>query len=171
MLVENAPIQSKGTILRQMQANEQTQQQAQTQAAQAQMMMQQKQMEAVDAQIANTKASSIEKLAGATERRSRTQSDLALATERISESEQNRAQAALDRAKTMVEISQLSDERIYKVWDFVNMLEKQEIIDREAIAEKVWNQSQNVATQVQQDLQSQSSMQPSMPVNMGQPPV
>ncbi len=171
MLVENAPIQSKGTILKQMQANEESQQQAQQQATQAQMMMQQKQMEAVDAQIANTKASSIEKLAGATERRSRTQSDLALATERISESEQNRAQAALDRAKTMVEVSQLSDERIYKVWDFVNMLEKQEIIDREAIAEKVWNQSQNLANKVQQDVQTESSMQPSMPVNMGQPPV
>lgn len=171
MLVENAPIQSKGTILKQIQANEESQQQAQQQATQAQMMMQQKQMEAVDAQIANTKASSIEKLAGATERRSRTQSDLALATERISESEQNRAQAALDRAKTMVEVSQLSDERIYKVWEFVNMLEKQEIIDREAIAEKVWNQSENLANKVQQDVQIEPSMQPSMPVNMGQPPV
>ena len=170
MLVENAPLQSKGTILKQIEQNEQAQQQAQQQAAQMQMQMQAKQVEAIDATIQNTKASSIEKLAGASERRSRTQSDLALATERISESEQNRAQAALDRAKTMVEISQLSDERIYKVWEFVNMLEKQEIIDREAIAGKVMGQSDLINAQVTQDAFENSGMPNSMPdQSMGQP--
>jgi hypothetical protein len=166
MLVQNAPIQSKGTILAQIEAQEQMQQQAQQQAQQLQMQMQAKQVEAVDAQIQNTKASSIEKLAGASERRSRTQSDLALATERISESEQNRAQAALDRAKTMVEISNLSDERIYKVWNFVNMLEKQEIIDREEIANKVSNQAMNINSGVGQDTSALSFQKSTIPQGM-----
>jgi hypothetical protein len=166
MLVQNAPIQSKGTILAQIEQQEQMQQQAQQQAQQLQMQMQAKQVEAVDAQIQNTKASSIEKLAGASERRSRTQSDLALATERISESEQNRAQAALDRAKTMVEISNLSDERIYKVWNFVNMLEKQEIIDREEIANKVSNQAMNINSGVGQDTSALSFQKSTIPQGM-----
>lgn len=166
MLVENAPMQSKGTIMAQIKANEEQQMQLQQQQQMQAQQLQQVQIQAVSAGIENTKASSIEKLAGAKERISRTQSDLALATERISESEQNRAQAALDRAKTMVEVSKLTDERIYKVWEFVNMLEKQEIIDRELISQKVTNQAEaidsKIGTVINRQLDPTASMQNGM---------
>jgi len=83
-------------------------------------------------------------LSMAGERRARIQSDLALATERISESEQNRAQAALDRAKTITEIADLRDDKILRVLEFVNMLERQEIDDREGVASKVVAQAQDI---------------------------
>lgn len=109
----------------------------QKQAQQMAMQAQQLEMEVLSA----TKE---EKQALASERRGRTQSDLALATERISESEQNRAQAALDRAKTITEIAKMHDDRILEVLQFVNMLEMQETADREAISEKVQSQSREI---------------------------
>ena len=78
------------------------------------------------------------------ERRARIQSDLALATERISESEENRALAALNRAKTITEIAQMKDDRILRVLEFVNMLEQQEIVDREQIGVKVSSQASQI---------------------------
>jgi len=49
--------------------------------------------------------------------------DISLAQERASEAEENRAQAALARAKTITEIAQMQDDRILQVLEFVNMLE------------------------------------------------
>lgn len=127
-------------------AQQQQQQQAQQIAAQT-----------ADMQLQVLNATKEEKQALASERRGRTQSDLALATERISESEQNRAQAALDRARTITEIAKMHDDRILQVLEFVNMLEQQEAADREAIGAKVSAQAQDI-----QATPADSSQQPSL---------
>ena len=85
-----------------------------------------------------------EALALSAERRARVHADLALSTERISESEENRAQAALARAKTITEIASMKEERIMKVIAFVQQLEDAEIGDREAISDKVVSQAASI---------------------------
>src|SRR5690606_21129744 len=65
-------------------------------------------------------------LALAQERRARVVADLALGKERASEAEQNRAEAALDRAKKITEIAQMNEDRLMKGSEFVNALESQE---------------------------------------------
>ena len=142
MLIDAAPLQGKSELNQQIEQNEK-------QAAQQAQKAEQVQQQVLNSQLEVNKASAIEKLALATERRGRTQSDLALATERISESEQNRAQAALDKAKTMVEISKMNDERVMQVWQFVNELENQEITDRELIGQKVATQAKNLEEEVE----------------------
>jgi hypothetical protein len=95
-------------------------------------------------ELANSQAEA--NLAMSAERRARVVSDLALSTERISESEENRSQAALNRAKTITEIATLEDDRILKVLEFVNMLEMQETQDRELIGQKVMSQAKDIET-------------------------
>ncbi len=119
--------------------------------------------EAVQAKIGVLKSTEQSNLAMAEERKSRVQSDLALATERISESEENRALAALNRAKTIVEISSMHEDRILKVLDFVNMLEAQETQDREAIGMKVSAQAreidESISSHEEQQLAAQQQAQ------------
>lgn len=67
-----------------------------------------------------------ENLALAQSRRARVLGELALSKERISEATENRAQAALARAKTISEIADMDESRIFRVLEFVNMLEEQE---------------------------------------------
>jgi hypothetical protein len=98
-------------------------------------------------------AQAINNISMASERQARKQSDLALATERIAESEENRAMAALHRAKTITEIAALNDDRILKVWEFVNMLNRQEIEDRERIGAKVEVQSEKIDSDLRNQLQ------------------
>jgi len=106
--------------------------------------------------LANSQAEA--NLAMSAERRARVVSDLALSTERISESEENRADAALTRAKTITEIASMNEDRILKVISFVQMLEDQETADREAIGQKVMSQAQDIETsQILQPLQSQQA--------------
>lgn len=88
-------------------------------------------------------------LALAQERRARVVADLALSSERASEAEENRAQAALARAKTITEIAQMEDERIIRVLEFVNMLEKQEAGDREAVDDKIQSQADQINSETQ----------------------
>lgn len=85
----------------------------------------------------------------AQERRARVVADISLASERASEAEENRAQAALARAKTITEIASLRDDRILKVLEFVNMLEQQESVDRENIDQKIHEQSDQINTETQ----------------------
>ncbi len=109
------------------------QQQAQKVAAQIQ-----------DAQLEEMQANKEEKLALAQERRARVISDLALKDERESEAQQNIAQAALDRAKTITEIAKMNDDRILQVLHFVNELVKQEALGREAQKAQVEIQSDRI---------------------------
>jgi len=67
-----------------------------------------------------------EKLGLAIERRARADSNEGLELSRMAEAEQNRSEAALARAKTMTEISKLEDERLFRVLEFVNRMEKEE---------------------------------------------
>jgi hypothetical protein len=107
-------------------------------------------------ELANSQAEA--NLSMSAERRARVVSDLALSTERISESEQNRAKAALDRAKTITEIASMKEDRLLKVLSFVQMLEDQETQDREAIGQKVMNQAQDIeSSRLQQPDQSQQT--------------
>ncbi len=76
-------------------------------------------------------------LALAQERRARVLSDIGLAEERASESEENRAQAALARARTITEIASMQEDRILKVLEFVNQLELEEKADREQIDQRI----------------------------------
>lgn len=99
-------------------------------------------LERMQLELGNAKTE--ESLALSAERRARVQSDLALATERISESEENRAQAALARAKTLVEISNMQSDQLMSVIEFVNNLQRQEILDREMIGEKVSAQAKEI---------------------------
>lgn len=91
----------------------------------------------------------------AQERRARVVADISLAAERSSEAEENRAQAALARAKTITEIAQLRDDRILKVLEFVNMLEQQESADREGIDQKIHAQSNQINTETQGSSENQ----------------
>ncbi len=103
-----------------------------------------------------------EKLGLAQERRSRVISNLALKDERESESQQNIAQAALDRAKAITEIAQMNEGRIMKVLEFVNMLEQQETLGREAQKAQVGAQADAINSETQgtdQALQEQAMQQ------------
>lgn len=86
-------------------------------------------------------------LALAQERRARVVADLSLSQERASEAEENRAQAALARAKTITEIASMQDERILKVLEFVNMLERQETEDRQNIDQTIHAQADQINTE------------------------
>jgi len=124
------------------------------QAAQAS-QMQQLQMEVLNA----TKE---EKLGLAKERESRVVSNLSLKDERESEAQQNIAQAALDRAKAITEIASLNEDRVLKVLAFVNQLEQQEAMGREAQKMQVGAQAQQVNQSVDSSdaaLQQQSQGQ------------
>lgn len=97
----------------------------------------------------------------AQERRARVVADLSLSAERASEAEENRAQAALARAKTITEIAAMKDERILKVLEFVNMLERQESQDRKDIDADINAQADviNTETQGSQEYMQKQAMQ------------
>lgn len=86
-------------------------------------------------------------IALAQERRAKIHSDLALGAERVSEAEENRASAALDRAKTITEISKLEDERFVKLMEFVQLLQQQEIADRDQIQSRIDAQAASLGAQ------------------------
>ena len=98
-------------------------------------------------ELANAKKE--QDLALAQERRARVVADLSLAKERASEAEENRAQAALARAKTITEIASMRDERILRVLEFVNMLERQEAEDRQLISEDIHAESNVINSETQ----------------------
>ncbi len=85
----------------------------------------------------------------AQERRSRVISNLSLKDERESEAQENIANAALDRAKAITEIAHLNEERVLKVLAFVNQLEQQEAMGREAQKAQVQAQADYINTDTQ----------------------
>jgi len=103
-------------------------------------------------------------IALAQERRARVVADLSLSQERASEAEENRAQAALARAKTITEIAAMKDDRILKVLEFVNMMEHQETADRQNIDQTIHAQADQINTETQgssenMQMQQAASMQ------------
>lgn len=83
------------------------------------------------------------------ERKTRGIGNLALKDERESEAQQNIAQAALDRAKAITEIAQLNEDRILKVLNFVNQLEQQEAMGREAQKAQVSAQADSINSSIE----------------------
>ncbi len=101
-------------------------------------------------------------LALAQERRARVVADLSLSQERASEAEENRAQAALARAKTITEIAAMKDDRIIKVLEFVNRLEQAESQDRQNIDQTIHAQADQINTETQgsaENMQAQAMQQ------------
>lgn len=112
------------------------------------------QQELVEKQIQLLDATKAEKLGLASERESRTISNLALKDERESEAQQNIAQAALDRARAITEIASMNENRIMKVLELINAIEREEAMGREAQKMQVQAQAdginQNIHGQVQE---------------------
>lgn len=98
----------------------------------------------------------------AQERRARVVSDLSLSQERASEAEENRAQAALARAKTITEIAGMEDARILRVLEFVNLLEQQEASDRVNIDNTIHAQADRINSETEgsaENMQKQAMQQ------------
>lgn len=121
--------------------------------------------EKVQVELDVMNATKEEKLGLAQERRSRVISNLALKDERESEAQQNIAQAALDRAKAITEIAQMNEDRIMKVLAFVNQLEQQEAVGREAQKMQVQAQSNQINSET---VGSSENMQMQEAAQMGQ---
>lgn len=125
---------------------------------------QQQQAQQVAAQTAGLQlevlnATKEEKIGLAQERRSRVISNLSLKDERESEAQQNIAQAALDRAKTITEIAKMNDDRILQVLQFVNHLERQEALGREAQKEQVETQSDRINVDTEGSTENKQAQQ------------
>jgi len=116
MLAQAAPLQGKSDYIEQIKAIEQQQ-------AQAEQAQQQVQQQVLNSQLEYNKASSIEKIAGSKERFTRSVANMGLLDERNSESVQNRAQASLDRAKTMKELEAMDDERLMRLMQIVQAMD------------------------------------------------
>lgn len=122
-------------------------------AIEAQAEMKAKQQAKVDAKenlsLELDNAKKEEMIALAQERRARVEADLGLKVERASEAEENRAQAALARAKTITEIASMEDERIIRVLQFVQMLENQEMVDRNQVDASISAQANQINSETQ----------------------
>lgn len=106
-------------------------------------------------------ASKEEKEGLAFERQTRGIANLSLKDERESEAQQNIAQAALDRAKAITEIASMHEDRILKVLQFVNLLERQEAEGREAQKDQVAMQAESINADIEGSdaYQQQQAMQ------------
>ena len=120
------PLVGKRDLLESIEQQEQQAQEQQQKVAELEQM----QKELINSQTEQN-------IALAQERRARIVSDLSLGEERASEAEENRAQAALARAKTITEIADMDADRVLRVLEFVNQLERQEIEDRQAIDDRI----------------------------------
>lgn len=117
MLAKAAPLQGKSEFNQEI---EQAQKAQQEEAQKAQQVQQQ----VLQSQLEYNKASSVEKLAGAKERFTRSVANMGLEDERAARAVDNRASAALDRAKAMGELASLDDERLLKYLQVVRMMEE-----------------------------------------------
>ncbi len=117
MLAKAAPIQGKAEFMSMLDQNEKIQ-------AQAVQQQQKVQMGVLQSNLEYQKAGAIEKIAGAKERFTRSVANLGLEDERAARAVDDRAGAALDRAKAMRELASLDDERLLKYLGIVRMMEE-----------------------------------------------
>jgi len=117
MLAKAAPIQGKTEYTEQIAELEKQQAEAaqRQQQIEQQVMVQQGQM---------SQAKAISDVALGKERFTRAIANMGLHEERNAESIQNRAQASLDRAKTMKELQSMDDDRLIKFMNIVKMMEE-----------------------------------------------
>ena len=122
-------------------------------AIKAQEEMQAQQQAKIDEQerlameIGNAKKEADLALAGV--RKARELGEVGLLMERASESQENIAQAALARAKTITEISDMELSKVMRVLEFVNMLEQQEAAGRDEMLDKAQGAVSNVNANVE----------------------
>jgi len=110
----------------------------------------------------------IANLSLAKEREARILADIGLAEERHSEAASNMADAVLARAKAIVEISSLHEDRILKVLGFLNTLQEQEQQQQAVVTDRTANVADMIeqreefkqASQVQQKQQPQPQQVP-----------
>jgi len=161
LVLDNIPMAGASEVQKAIEKQEQQAQQQQQ--AQAQ-VIEQDRKRAADL----TDSVTLENIANAQAKRAKIQSDLALGAERISESEQNRAQAALDRAKTITEIASMKDDRIMRIIEFVRLLESEEMADREGQRQKVMAEAQQVIDSTNLDEVQQQNQLPEQALNAQQ---
>lgn len=146
-LLKALPMQNKSELL---QAVERQQQEAKA--------IQQMEMEDKRRQDRLTEAITQEKIALAQERRGRMVADIGLARERVSEATENRAQAALARAKTLTEIQNMDTDRLISVLQIAMQLQQQEQASQDSVQSEVESISQAIKTDAEQ--QVDASTQP-----------
>jgi superfamily I DNA and RNA helicase len=107
------------------------------------------------------------------EREARMLADIGLAEERHSEAASNMADAVLARAKAIVEISGLHEERILKVLEFLNTIQDEEALQQAIVSEKTSQKAEMIdqrdefkqMMQVPSQQQAQSPQQPQVSAN------
>lgn len=128
MLAKAAPLQGKSEFNQEIEASQKAQQE---QAQKAQQVQQQ----VLQSQLEYNKASSVEKLAGAKERFTRSVANMGLEDERAARAVDNRASAALDRSRAMKELAELDDNRLIKYLQVVRMMEEMNRSSEEQVKE------------------------------------
>lgn len=149
MLVDAAPIQGGSQLHAQIAQNEQK-------AAQAQQAQVQMQQQAMAAQLENLKSSSIKNLAGAKADFTRAVANLGLEDERASEAVDNRAKAALDRAKAVRELSMMDDDQLVKYLHVVRAMEQSSKVEEDQIKQD----DVNISAQGEQAAASSAEQNP-----------
>lgn len=137
-ILEAAPIQGKAELIEMVTQMEQQQQQQAQQEQEAAQVEKQTKLAEID-----------QNTALAQERRARVLSDIGLARERISESEQNYAKALLDNVKTVSEIKDIDNRRLMDVLTMATEVRQQS----EAQAER----------QLVRDMQKGEALKPNQP--------
>jgi hypothetical protein len=137
IILDAMPMVGKSTLMEELKKHNEAQQQQAQQQAQVQA---EDKARAVSLQDAERE----QKIALAQERRARVVSDIALGQERSSEAIQNRAQASLDRAKTLSELQDVSDDRLIKVIKLLREIEAQDNVDRQQVVDSVQDQAQAI---------------------------
>ena len=99
-------------------------------------------LEQMTLKLQNAKINAENSLSGV--RQAREHGELALAEERVSEAAENRAQAALARAKTITEIAEMETDRVLRVAEFVRSLELEEKGEQEAVSERVKEEANKI---------------------------
>ena len=117
MLAKAAPIQGKGEYLKELEQEEKAQAQKAQEAQKVQMSL-------IDSQRQSEQARAISDIALSKERFTRAVANLGLEDERAARAVDDRASAALDRAKAITELSSLDDGRLVKYLSIVRMMEE-----------------------------------------------
>jgi hypothetical protein len=126
MLAKAAPIQGKTEYVAELEQEEKAQAQ---QAQEAQKV----QMSLVDGQRQAQQAKAISDIALSKERFTRSIANLGLEDERAARAIDDRASAALDRAKAITELSSIDDERLVKYLGIVRMMEEMNRVKEEQV--------------------------------------
>lgn len=129
---------------------------------------QQKKIDEQEQMVLKMQAAKIEEsTALASERRARVLSDIGLAEERHSEAASNQADAVLARAKAMVELSQLQEDRLFRVYDFLAQLAQEEedkevrvSAESKGLAGAIDQSSQDLVNQVSGTQQQNAGISP-----------